>query len=186
MTVDSILDATEKILKKDGYSHLTTNRIADVAGVSVGTLYQYFSNKNAIVYALIEKVVSDASDQLRDKLMEMMTSPIEQMFPEMIRLLLSIYRENAFVLFQIRHQIPQLKDSYAKLTTGNFTFVTNLAYLKQHQVELTVKDLPTALFIVENTITSNCIRYLESSNLEISEEGFVNELSSIVLKYLTE
>ncbi|MBW2941363.1 TetR/AcrR family transcriptional regulator [Zhongshania aquimaris] len=186
MTVDSIMDATKKILEKEGYAHLTTNHIADVAGVSIGTLYQYFSNKETIIYALIESVVSKAADELRDKLMELMTEPIQVMIPTMTRLLLSIYKENEFVLFRIRYQVPRLKDTYAKLTTENFTFVTNLAYLKQHQIELTVKDLNTALFIVENTITSNCIRYLEKQPSDISEDEFIDELSSMVLKYLTE
>ncbi|GAA4102414.1 TetR/AcrR family transcriptional regulator [Zhongshania borealis] len=186
MTVDSIMDATKKILEKEGYAHLTTNHIADVAGVSIGTLYQYFSNKETIIYALIESVVSKAADELRDKLMELMTEPIQVMIPTMTRLLLSIYKENEFVLFRIRYQVPRLKDTYAKLTTENFTFVTNLAYLKQHQIELTVKDLSTALFIVENAITSNCIRYLEKQPSDISEDEFIDELSSMVLKYLTE
>lgn len=186
MTVDSIMDATKKILEKEGYAHLTTNHIADVAGVSIGTLYQYFSNKETIIYALIESVVSKAADELRDKLMELMTEPIQVMIPTMTRLLLSIYKENEFVLFRIRYQVPRLKDTYAKLTTENFTFVTNLAYLKQHQIELTVKDLSTALFIVENTMTSNCIRYLEKQPSDISEDEFIDELSSMVLKYLTE
>tara|TARA_B110000444_G_C18826182_1_gene590473 strand:- start:711 stop:1340 length:630 start_codon:yes stop_codon:yes gene_type:complete len=184
MTVDSIMDATKKILEKEGYSHLTTNHIAEVAGVSIGTLYQYFSNKETIIYALVENVVSDASDVLRNRLLDLMTEPIDVMIPQMCKLLLSIYKEHGFVLFRIRDQVPKLREVYSKLTTENFTFVTNLAYLKQHEVELKVKDLPTALFLVENTIVSNCIRYLEKKSQKVNEDEFVDELSSMVLRYL--
>lgn len=186
MTVDSIMLAAKKILETEGYTHLTTNHIAEIAGVSIGTLYQYFSSKETIIYALIESVVSDAAEKLQDKLLELMKEPIDAMMPIMIKLLLSIYRENEFVLFRIRTQIPQLKDTYAKLTTENFTYITNLAYLKQHKIELTVRDLPTALFIIDNTISSNCQSYLENNSLDLSEDDFINELSSIVLKYLTQ
>lgn len=48
-TVDAIVEAVERILERDGVDALTTNRIAEVAGVSIGTLYQYFPNKQALV-----------------------------------------------------------------------------------------------------------------------------------------
>ena len=52
-TVDAILQATVQILVKDGEAALTTNRIAERAGVSVGTLYQYFPDKQAVFSALL-------------------------------------------------------------------------------------------------------------------------------------
>ena len=73
-TVDTILDATAQILAAQGSRGLTTNRLAQKAGFSVGTLYQYFPNREAIVLALIERqrdavehriraVVADDSDE---------------------------------------------------------------------------------------------------------------------------
>src|SRR6185369_17163863 len=58
-TVDSILEATARVLVKRGFDGLTTNLVAETAGVSVGSLYQYFPNKEALVSALIEKHVED-------------------------------------------------------------------------------------------------------------------------------
>jgi AcrR family transcriptional regulator len=53
VTVEAIVEAAARILSTDGAPALTTNRIAEVAGVSVGSVYQYFPNKEAIVVALI-------------------------------------------------------------------------------------------------------------------------------------
>lgn len=53
--VDAILEATIQVLLKDGMAKLTTTRIASRAGVSVGTLYQYFPNKSAVLQALLER-----------------------------------------------------------------------------------------------------------------------------------
>lgn len=53
-TVDAILSATARVLVEQGYDNASTNRIAQVAGVSVGSLYQYFPNKQALVVALVE------------------------------------------------------------------------------------------------------------------------------------
>ena len=52
-TVDAILEASARVLMRHEYAASTTNRIAEVAGVSVGTLYQYFRNKDEVFDALI-------------------------------------------------------------------------------------------------------------------------------------
>lgn len=54
-TVDAILRATELVLVQEGYEGTSTKAIADAAGVSVGSLYQYFSNRDALVAALIDR-----------------------------------------------------------------------------------------------------------------------------------
>lgn len=52
-SVDAILEATIQVLLRDGRMNLTTTRVAQRAGVSVGTLYQYFPNKSALLQALL-------------------------------------------------------------------------------------------------------------------------------------
>src|SRR3984885_9989466 len=54
ITVNALLEATARILVREGFDKASTNRIAEVAGVSVGSLYQYFPSKEAIVAALID------------------------------------------------------------------------------------------------------------------------------------
>lgn len=54
-TVAAILEATAQLLVDEGFHHVSTNRIAEVAGVSVGSLYQYFPNKEAVVAAVVDE-----------------------------------------------------------------------------------------------------------------------------------
>ncbi len=54
-TVDAILEGAIRILTRDGFDGATTTKIAEAAGVSVGSLYQYFPSMEAIVAALFEK-----------------------------------------------------------------------------------------------------------------------------------
>ena len=54
-TVETILQATARILATHGYAGTNTNLIAETAGVSVGSLYQYFPNKNALIAALHDR-----------------------------------------------------------------------------------------------------------------------------------
>lgn len=57
-TVDAIIEAVVRILRRDGYAGLSTRRVAEVAGVSVGSLYQYFPNRQAIVAELVRRRVA--------------------------------------------------------------------------------------------------------------------------------
>jgi AcrR family transcriptional regulator len=54
-SVEAIVDAAERLLERDGTAGLTTNRVAEHAGVSIGTLYQYFPNKFALAAAVFER-----------------------------------------------------------------------------------------------------------------------------------
>jgi AcrR family transcriptional regulator len=60
-TVAAIFEATIQVLLHGGASALTTNRVADRAGVSIGTLYQYFPGKEALLYALVSRHLDRAS-----------------------------------------------------------------------------------------------------------------------------
>ena len=54
-TIDAILEAAARIVSRDGVATLTTNRIAEIAGVSIGSLYQYFPGKDAVLHALVRR-----------------------------------------------------------------------------------------------------------------------------------
>lgn len=55
LTIDAILEATARIVDQVGLDRATTNRIAELAGVSIGSLYQYFPGKEALLAALITR-----------------------------------------------------------------------------------------------------------------------------------
>lgn len=57
--VEAILEAAARVLEREGLERFNTNRVAAIAGVSVGSLYQYFPNKDALTAALIEHTQAD-------------------------------------------------------------------------------------------------------------------------------
>jgi AcrR family transcriptional regulator len=67
-TVEAILDAAARILRRDGADRLTTNHVAEAAGVSVGTLYGYFPDKSAIMLALARRLLRDGERAMGEAL----------------------------------------------------------------------------------------------------------------------
>jgi AcrR family transcriptional regulator len=64
-TVEAILEAAAHILDRQGWARFTTNAVADAAGVSIGSLYQYFPNKLALVEAILRRHFDDVLGALR-------------------------------------------------------------------------------------------------------------------------
>jgi AcrR family transcriptional regulator len=60
-TVDALLEAAAQVFERHGYAAGTTNRIAQRAGVSIGSLYQYYPNKDAILVALVRRHVAEGT-----------------------------------------------------------------------------------------------------------------------------
>ncbi|MFE3002415.1 TetR/AcrR family transcriptional regulator [Nocardia sp. NPDC059246] len=63
-TFDAILDAAARLFQQHGYAATTTNKVAELAGVSIGTLYHYVPNKDALLYALAERHLRDGAQDL--------------------------------------------------------------------------------------------------------------------------
>src|SRR5689334_22363891 len=83
--VKAILDGTARVLVNTGYDRASTNRVALAAGVSVGSLYQYFPSKEALVAALVERHTEEMMTVTRQKLAELASAPIEVAVREMVR-----------------------------------------------------------------------------------------------------
>jgi AcrR family transcriptional regulator len=73
--VSAILEAAIQVLAKEGFHRFTTARVAEKAGVSVGSLYQYFPNKASILFRLQSDEWRDTNDMLRRILEDESASP---------------------------------------------------------------------------------------------------------------
>lgn len=83
-----LLQAAAQVFRAEGYN-ATTNRIAERAGVSIGTLYEYFPNKEALLLALAERHVSEAESGIHAALEH---SAAAQLLPELQRAVLASHR----------------------------------------------------------------------------------------------
>ncbi len=183
-TVDSILQATQKILSNEGYERASTNYIAEVAGVSIGSLYQYFPSKEAIVSSLVEKTVVEAAERLREELLSCMGLPLEESTPRMVRAILETRKENAFVFLRLPREIPRYRAVSKQLTTEKYLHTTIQSYYMQHRDRVGIEDMETAIFVTEQLVIGCIDAYLDNNSPKIDDETLVDHLSLAVLNYL--
>ncbi|MEZ5709840.1 MAG: TetR/AcrR family transcriptional regulator [Blastomonas sp.] len=184
VTSDSILEAAEIIIVGEGYEKATTNYIAEKAGVSIGSLYQYFPNKDAIISALIEQEVSKVANGIRKVLRDDMEMPLEVASRNAFRYLLENLRAKKELFYLLPKRSPDLIELTQNLSVEKFTHQTNLALLEQHRDEIVVPDLEKALVVLEISILANIRKYIMGEHMEMSDDEFIDALARLSTAYL--
>src|SRR5271165_4165767 len=105
-TIDAILDAVIRILKREGSQAVTTNRIAEVAGVSIGSLYQYFPDKQAIFEALHQRHVDQIDRMVANKLMEHATSSLDELIKSMVEGMVEAHQDDPELYELLMAEVP--------------------------------------------------------------------------------
>jgi AcrR family transcriptional regulator len=110
-TVDAILDAVVRVLKREGAHAVTTNRIAEVAGVSIGSIYQYFPDKRAIFAALHQRHIDEIDSMVKATLIEHAASPLEKLIAAMFEGMIDAHTRDPELYEVLFQEVPHRADS---------------------------------------------------------------------------
>lgn len=118
-TVEAVLDAVVRILKREGAKAVTTNRIAEVAGVSIGSVYQYFPDKSGIFIALHQRHIEQIDQLVERTLVENAAASFDKLIRAMVEAMVDAHLtdpELYEVLFQeVPHRAEGTKDFTVRL-----------------------------------------------------------------------
>lgn len=106
-TVDALIEATARILVKEGFDSASTNRIAEQAGVSVGSLYQYFPGKEALVAAVIERHNRDLMRVARGTLAKVEGQPLKRAVRTLVAAAMEAHRIDPKLHRVLAEQLPR-------------------------------------------------------------------------------
>lgn len=149
-TVSAILIATTRILTEEGYDKFNTNRVAELAGVSVGSLYQYFPNKAALLYALGEHHANEMAQLAQHHLEDLGDRSILEVLQQIIKAVLAAYAVNP-KLYRILHQQVPRSEEMQKLDDARIEQMLH-AFLALHRDQLRPQNLDITVFIISRTI----------------------------------
>jgi AcrR family transcriptional regulator len=95
VTVEAISEATVQLLLRHGIERLTTTRIAERAGVSVGTLYQYYPNKQSLLFAVLEHHLNNVMEKVEAACEGACHKPLAEMIRDMVEAFVDAKMERA-------------------------------------------------------------------------------------------
>jgi AcrR family transcriptional regulator len=187
LTVDALVEATARILVKEGYDRASTNKIAAVAGVSIGSLYQYFPSKEALVAAVSERHAQALSQVVHDALLRVAASPIEIAAREMVRAAIDAHRVDPKLHRVLAEQVPRIGRLENVEAVEKNARILVRGYLEAHRNEIDTDDLDLAAFIFVTTVESlTHSAVLHRPDILAGEKAgaFVDHVTQLVLGYL--
>lgn len=186
-TVDALVEATARILVREGFDKASTNRIAEVAGVSIGSLYQYFPGKEALVAAVIERHNAQIAVTVRRELADLASCPLAQGVRRLIAMAVKAHALDPKLHRVLAEQIPRvgrLEDVEA-FNSRNYTLFRD--YLESRRDEIGAANLELASFICVTTIealTHNAVLHGSKLLPEGAMKALVDEGTRLIVAYL--
>jgi AcrR family transcriptional regulator len=187
-TVDALVEATARILVRQGFDKASTNRIAEVAGVSVGSLYQYFPGKEALVAAVIERHQQKIMQTVRGELADVLSQPVEQAVRKLVAIAVKAHRVDPRLHRVLAEQIPRVGKLEKLATFNRENFTLFRTYLESHRDELRVGDLELASFVCVTAIealTHNAVLHHPEMLSDAAMAALIDEGARLVTGYLT-
>lgn len=151
-TVDALIEATARILVREGFDQASTNRIAEQAGVSIGSLYQYFPGKDALVAAVIDRHREQLGKVVRTALAKATGQPLEQAVRTLIVAAIDAHAIDPKLHRVLAEQIPRTGRLEQVETFSRENYALFAAFLQQHSDELRIDDLELASFMFVTTV----------------------------------
>jgi len=182
-TVDAVLDAVVRVLKRDGFDAVTTNRIAEVAGVSIGSVYQYFPDKRAIFVALHQRHVDRIDRMVETRLVEHAASSLEDLVRAMVGGMIEAHETDPelheLLLTEVPHRADGTRDFAVRLH-GAF----RLAIASRQQELKKRRDLDKIVFVVTHMVEALSHGAVLRRPAGLSLEDAKEEVVRAVLAYL--
>jgi AcrR family transcriptional regulator len=186
-TVDALIEATARILVKEGFDSASTNRIAEQAGVSVGSLYQYFPGKEALVAAVIERHKRDIMRVARGTLAQVEGQPLKRTLRTLVVAAMEAHRLDPKLHRVLAEQMPRTGRLGNVEVFNPENYALFRAYLERHRDEIRAVDLELAAFVCVTTIealTHTAVLHHADDFSEQALTALVDEATRLLVRYL--
>jgi AcrR family transcriptional regulator len=186
-TVTAILGAAARVFAADGYAAGTTNHIAERAGVSVGSLYEYFPNKDALLVALMEDHIREGAAILEAVAAETaaVTPPLRTVVRRFARAMVDLHaRDRALhrVLFEEAPLPPRVRRMLADVEQ---VVADRVATFLHRHPEVTAPDLHLAAAVVVQAVEGLTHKLVVYGERDQDFDAHVEEIVTLITAYLT-
>jgi AcrR family transcriptional regulator len=175
-TFEALVEACTRLLPEQGYAGTTTNHIADLAGVGIASLYEYFPGKDAIVAQVADRLVQRVLARLAAGAPAILDAPEEDAFRLWIELVYATVAREKQLVAVFLYQIPYT-NRLEPIRAISATLVDFSQKVRRRSGGLVRSDLSDAtLHLVINLVTSTIMQLLLDPPADVSEREMLDEL----------
>lgn len=182
-TVDAVLEAAVRVLKRGGSEALTTNRIAEAAGVSIGSLYQYFLDKGAIFAALHRRHIDAIDRMVHATIARHAASSLDELIRALIEAMIDAHSDDPELFELLMREVPHRADGteeFAVRLHGAFRLAISARTRKKSKL----RDLDKTVFVMAHMIDALSHGAMLRRPANVSLKEAKEEAVRAVLAYL--
>ena len=181
--VAALIEATARCITAHGLDNTTTPRIAEIAGGSVGSLYQYFDGKEALIEALVEKLAGDVAQGVK-RLPLSADIPLRDAVHAAIRFGFAMLNASDGLYLELArnwHSVQTQK--VADILQQHFLEISRVYFLR-HYRDHPIEDLEVRVFIITNSTIFTMVRLISQDNVLLNQDAVAQGLTDMVTGYL--
>ncbi|WP_019548207.1 TetR/AcrR family transcriptional regulator [Streptomyces sulphureus] len=184
LTRQRILDAAAHVFAEYGYAAGTTNRIAEQARVSIGSLYQYYPNKDAILVELLTRHLDAGMAESPLEQEQPLSESVEGIMRRYVRGTIDNHRDDPKLLRVMVEQGPRSQELLERATRGERRRIARTRRLFRDHPQVRVADVDIAARLVVSTVEMGVHKVMAGTpGVDIAR--FENELVTMLTRYLT-
>ncbi len=176
--------ATAKSLfKQHGYAHVSTNRIADKANISIGSLYQYFADREAIALAVYEDACAKAALTMKRRTLESLGTPVEGSVPLLVERAFEVFEKDRYALLQLINEVPELRRVAQPISFETLIHRNTQMFLEQHFPDVARVVIARKSYILDKCVIGVIGRFLDERPDFLSKDQAISEITALVTHY---
>ena len=183
-TIEALLTATAAVLTEHGYDHATTNAIEKRAGVSIGSLYQYFPHKEALVAALCERHLGEMTALLIGEVAAMRGLPLAEATRALVRSMLRAHSVAPELHRVFIEQVPRIAGFERIVQMDRIIIDLIRTELERSDEPLRPKDLDLAVFMLVHSVQAITHAAVLERPGALSDPLLADEITTLVLRFL--
>lgn len=184
LVVDTILESTLICISELGLDQVTTPKISEKSGVSVGSIYQYFENKDQIILELLRRKSENLGLALKALAINQEDMDLKTLVDISLQFGFDVMREdNGFFLEVLKYWHGYNNSEAAQVLEKHF-FEVGLYVFNRFYRHWDFETLKHKSFVIINSTLFTMMRYVSNNDFLISEQQLKRELSIMILAYL--
>jgi AcrR family transcriptional regulator len=178
--VDRILEAATRVLTSSGYGQMSTNRIAEEAEVSVGSLYRYFADKEEIFEELRARATDEIMGDLTDTITRAAGEPPRLGVRAVVAALVLSLQQHEAVIRALVNEVPMGTQSNVlpeiERTLGQFTRI----YAAQHAPGIAPEEMDARIYLAMGITLNSCLRIALEKPPELDEDHLIDMVTAML------
>lgn len=181
--VAAILRAARRLLEQEGAAALNTNRIAREAGVGIGTLYEYFPNKEAVASALTEQLAAEEAAAIAQCFDDSADEELADGIAAIVRVVFEQYLAHS-QLFDALYALRRVARTIGHRPGERMILAAVHQRLAAHRQALALDDLDLAAFVCFHMVESLAKQMVSQRDPAWDDETCIGEITTAALRYL--